>query len=136
MPLRGAERLLALYQKRADRFVRAMALEAHGRLIRRTPVRTGRARANWSVDFDTPAATTTEDTDKSGQATVARGAAKIARAHAGDVVYLTNALPYIGPLEKGSSKQAPAGMIAVTVAELQPLADQITRKQRSGGEAK
>ena len=44
---------------------------------------------------------------------------------AGDVIYLTNNLPYAVPLEEGYSKQAPAGMVALTVQDFQSVVAQI-----------
>ena len=36
-------------------------------------------------------------------------------------VYITNSIHYISDLERGSSKQAPKGMVALTVNELKSL---------------
>lgn len=51
------------------------------------------------------------------------GAGKIKR------IYIANGLPYILRLENGWSKQAPAGMVAITLAELPSLAGQIIATQ-------
>lgn len=123
MPLRGKERVQRNLRDRADKLVRAVSLEAHGRLIRRTPVRTGRARGNWNVGIDKIERDVDENAqDKSGRAALARGQATIlVDVEAGDRVFLTNALDYVRYLNQGSSKQAPEGMTAITVAEMRPL---------------
>jgi len=124
-----AKRLLG---DRANQAFRGLALEATGRIVKRTPVDTGRARGNWNIGLGQPDRTLTETVDKSGEATVARGAAMIHQAGLDRTLYITNSVPYIVPLEHGHSRQAPAGMVAVTVAELQPLAQQIAAKIRAG----
>jgi hypothetical protein len=37
----------------------------------------------------------------------------------GEIIYLTNSLPYARRLEYGWSKQAPAGMVRITVANFE-----------------
>jgi hypothetical protein len=111
-----------------DQVVRKVALELFTRIIYKTPVDTGRARANWQVSIGTPAAGTVEIDDKSGNATVSKATAKSAGFKAGDTIYLANNLPYIRKLEEGGygdgpktvggfSRQAPAGMVTLTVQE-------------------
>lgn len=76
-----------------------------------TPVKTGRARANWRVGLDEPVKGTTEDTDTNGQATLQAAKNKINTAGNGDDIFISNSLPYIGQLNVGSSAQAPAGFV-------------------------
>lgn len=83
-------------------------------VVLRSPVDTGRFRANWNVSYGEPAFAVTGSTDKD------RGALEAARAltlDVGGVVYLANGLPYAYRLEHGWSKQAPAGMVRVAVQE-------------------
>tara|TARA_R110000787_G_scaffold6179_10_gene21989 strand:+ start:229 stop:633 length:405 start_codon:yes stop_codon:yes gene_type:complete len=108
-----------------DQIVRKVALELFTRIIYKTPVDTGRARANWQVSIGTPAAGTVEIDDKSGNATVSQATAKSAGFKAGDTIYLANNLPYIRRLEEGYSQQAPAGMVALTVQEFAAVAKSI-----------
>ena len=37
----------------------------------------------------------------------------------GDVIYITNNVDYINELDKGSSQQAPNGMVSLTINEVQ-----------------
>lgn len=79
----------------------------------------GRFRANWILGIGAPDTTTTEDTDKSGGATIQKIAAAMQGEKAGKVHYITNSLVYGPRLEyEGWSSQAPAGMVRVTFAEL------------------
>jgi hypothetical protein len=44
------------------------------------------------------------------------------------VFYITNNVPYIDRLERGSSKQQPSGMVRVTVLEFRPIVAAVTGK--------
>lgn len=99
--------------------VRKLAFESFKRIVLRTPVDTGRARANWGVTIGSPrVALAVNSTDKTGSSTL-RVASEVASQFSGDgSIFMTNNLPYIGPLEYGSSKQAPTGMVRITVEEM------------------
>jgi hypothetical protein len=105
----------------ADVVVRKFALEALSRLVMKTPVRTGCARGNWNVSIGEPDASYDLDkTDPQGDSTISEGLSVVEQALAtGPSIFITNNLPYIMALEYGWSKQAPAGMLRVTVQELQ-----------------
>lgn len=118
----------------ADALVKKIAFEAFSRVIMKTPVDTGRARANWQADINIIPSGTAEDTDKGKKGNSAadgsgRSKAKakmqgvVSRAVAGDSVILANNLPYIQKLEngapfKGASRQAPGGMVKITLIEI------------------
>lgn len=112
--------------KEADRTVRAAALAADQAVVLATPVDKGRARSNWLVELDAPARTTIEpyspgqDGSTAGAnsaAALAQGQATIAGYH-GDRntgIAISNNLPYIGALNAGHSRQAPAGFVEKAV---------------------
>jgi hypothetical protein len=115
---------------------RKVALELFRRVIYKTPVDSGRARANWQVTIGAQASGTVEFDDTNGGATMSRATAASAGFKAGDTIYLTNNLPYIRKLEEGGypdgpktvggfSRQAPAGMVALTVQEFAAIVKQI-----------
>lgn len=104
-----------------DQVLRKIALDMFSRVILRTPVDKGRARGNWHVSIGRVDDNVLQLDDKAGTATISAAAAHIAQVKAGDVIYLINNLPYIGKLESGSSKQAPAGMVEITVQEFSSL---------------
>jgi len=134
MKLEGTGRVKAGIRDRSNKLVRAVLLEAHRRLVMRTPVRTGRARANWNVGVDKiDRSNNPEKFDKSGRAAIQEGQATIlADFKAGDRAFITNSLPYIPPLENGSSKQAPEGMVKVTAAEMRPLVGKVLAEVTRG----
>ncbi len=77
----------------------------------------GRFRANWTVSIGAPSTATTANADKSGQPTIAKGTNVILQADGSQDIYIMNNLPYARALEYGHSKQAPAGMVRITLAE-------------------
>lgn len=128
---RNADRIV---KDRTNDLVRALGFEALGRIMNKTPVDTGRARANWNVsEGEEDPSTNPEATRKDvvPKKLEGQGRIRLLDFWEGDVLYVTNGLPYIQPLEDGHSGQAPKGMARVTVAELKPLADRIARKIRA-----
>lgn len=116
-------KFLAKLPGREDLVVRKIALDLTTRIVKRTPVDTGRARGNWSASLGAPDIVATEQTDKSGQATIAAASATVGALAAGTDFYLANSLPYIRRLEYGHSKQAPSGMLRTSVAEYPGVVD-------------
>lgn len=118
----------AATRKALDQFLYELILEVRWRVAMRTPVLTGRLRGNWRVGINQPDTYSDVDffdpTGEQGQAE----AKEIARnAKAGDTIYISNALPYAGPIERGHSKKAPQGMLHVTAAEMPFIVEQLAR---------
>ena len=78
----------------------------------------GRFRANWQIGIGVANDTVTGDIDRAGGATISRLTAVAKAVKAGGVVYITNSLPYAQRLERGHSKQAPRGMVRLTMLDL------------------
>lgn len=102
---------------RCDLVVQKTVLSVFSNVLLKSPVDTGRFRANWNVSASTPDNSTSVSTDKQGLATVSKAAIKINSYKAGPTIYITNALPYAQRLEYGWSKQAPSGMVRITLTE-------------------
>ena len=80
----------------------------------------GRLRDNWNVSFGAPDLTTTVIRDQSGAPTISRGIGVLAGWNGEADIYVMNSLPYVRTIEyEGHSKQAPAGMVRITVTEFQ-----------------
>lgn len=75
------------------RFLRRIGLSALSRIAKRTPVDTGRARAGWQMD------------DSQAESKL--------------FVEVINRVPYIVFLEYGRSKQAPSGMVRISLHEME-----------------
>ena len=103
----------------ALKFQKRVALEALTRIVKRTPVDTGFARANWQVAPTTNEGTV-DGTDPGGGGTIAGGLSDINKVRVPfGVIWIFNNVKYIAFLEEGSSSQAPQGMVALTLRELE-----------------
>jgi len=103
-----------------SRLSRKIALQILRGTVLRTPVDTGRARANWQVTIGAPASGEVDALDKDGGATMESGVGALSGMPPFASIWITNNLPYINRLEFDSwSSQAPDGMLRVTVAEVE-----------------
>ena len=97
-----------------DTAIRKASLDLFRRVVLKSPIDSGRFRANWNFSVGAADYTTTESTVQG------RGMQEAMRAAAvpsGGVVCLSNGLPYARRLEYGYSKQAPYGMVRYSVLE-------------------
>ena len=123
-------------ERKMNLAVRKIALEMFRRIILKSPVDTGRFRGNWQLAIGSVPEGTLELDDKTGTATIAKGAATVMGINAGDTIYFANNLPYARRLEEGGymagpkvvnghSSQAPNGMVALTIQEFQSIVSRI-----------
>ena len=100
----------------------------YSKIVERTPVDTGRARGNWNVSAGHMDASVSERTEPQ-----IRSVSQMPDALGDESYFISNNLPYIGTLEYGGypenpkggkgktvngfSKQAPKGMVGVTLVE-------------------
>jgi hypothetical protein len=112
-------------ERKMDLAVRKIALEMFRRIILKSPVDTGRFRGNWQLAIGSVPEGTLELDDKTGTATIAKGAATALGFNAGETIFFTNNLPYARRLEEGYSQQAPNGMVALTIQEFQSVVSRI-----------
>lgn len=96
-----------------DKTVKGSTVVLATNVITETPKDEGTAQGNWQASVDQPKTNILDRTDAS--AAIAEVVANVPD-EAGSVVYLSNNLPYILPLEYGHSQQAPAGMVRVNTA--------------------
>lgn len=80
----------------------------------------GRFRGNWQVSFDTAKTGTLERIDPTGRESLGAGTAVI-QGFTTEVgtIWMMNNLPYAQRLEYGHSSQAPAGVVRISVLEMQ-----------------
>ncbi len=106
-----------------DKFCKKIAEEVLIGVVEKTPVKTGKARGNWQVTEGEPSTVIVLDLDKDGVFTISKGKGVIdATKPFKRVTWITNNVPYIVLLEDGSSKQAPSGMVEVTLEEIKTRA--------------
>lgn len=102
--------------------LKKIAFEGLRRITLKTAVDTGRARGNWQVTIGSPPEFSLRVTDKNGQKTISKGKGVIqSLSNPFGSIWITNNVVYILPLESGTSQQAPAGMVAVTLQELRTI---------------
>jgi len=90
----------------------------------------GRFRGNWQFSIDTPADGVLDQLDPSGNVSVAVLRTQVQSLTIGQTAYLVNNLPYAVPLEYGHSKQAPGGMVRITLARFQQIVDEAIRNNQ------
>ena len=111
-------RAISKAKKRQDVVVRKVMLECFSKVVMRSPVLTGRFRANWIASVGTYSRSPGDAFDKSGDQTVRKIKQDVLGMDISQRCYLTNALPYAVRLERGWSKQSPQGMVRLTLAEI------------------
>lgn len=119
---------------------KTFAFMLYSSIVKKTPVDTGRARANWNISAGSPDLSVSDETDKGF-----KNPKSVPDAPGDTPIYISNNLPYISTLEFGGypkdvkkgtwvkgkgnknghyevrsqggfSKQAPKGMVGVTAA--------------------
>jgi hypothetical protein len=124
-----------LTKEQTAALIKKVAFQVLKGVVEKTPVDTGRARGNWQVAVDTGAGTAAIGrTDQSGDAeanltegtsvAIGDGFAALTRVGPFSTVVIFNNVEYIVALEHGhSQRQAPRGMVALTIAEVQSQFD-------------
>jgi len=103
-----------------DTVRRAAFMDMTKGIVKRTPVDTGRAKGNWQPSTGSPKSGAISLRDKIGSIVEKKAQSVVDSVKGDETLYLTNNLEYIGGLEYGrKSKQAPSGMLRVTVREFQ-----------------
>lgn len=112
--------------------VRRAAIAADTAIVTSTPVDLGRAKGNWNASVGTPdTSTQDDDLDPGGQMTLSQHQGTIEGWKIGQgAIFIANGLPYILPLENGSSTQAPNGM---TQSGLDAARAQLKKSSLLGG---
>ena len=106
--------------------IRKVGADALRSVVEKSPVDTGRFRANWVVTYG-PTTQTVLGLDKSGINAINSGLRVIQLLNPGDDLWISNNLPYARRLEYGYSGQAPAGMVRITVRQFQQYVDAAAR---------
>lgn len=114
------DRLAANAAADVEQVVRKATFDLFRAVVSKSPVDTGRFRANWNVSAEAPNYTFGDSLD---EARAGAEASKALTLGAGGVVFLSNGLPYANRLEFGYSQQAPAGMIRTSVVEFNRFVD-------------
>lgn len=116
--------------------VKKVAFQLFRRIIEKTPVDTGRARASWNIAIGSIDSSIAPEGDNlKSPGALASKANTVLAGYGTDgrlpVVWISNNLPYIGELENGHSQQSPAGMVALSIQEEQSAFNQAWREAMS-----
>lgn len=132
---------------KAETVVRKTTLELQNSVVQLSPVDTGRFRANWMASAGGIDKKTVTVTDKTGELSLGRVEAALGTWQPGTTIYLTNSLPAARSLEYGLygkppgsangpkttggySKQAPQGMVRLTVQNFREHVRKAVREVR------
>lgn len=100
-------------QTNANLLKRKVALYCQRELTYATPVKTGRARANWQVSLGAAITSPTDNTSSQSAIAVANGVVSGSRPE--QAIVIANSVPYINKLNEGWSAQAPAAFVEATI---------------------
>ena len=106
----------SLEKEQAPQFVRNIALDLLRKVTMKSPVDTGRFRANWMTGIGGADETTTESTVDDA---VMRGSIILSGYRDLKQIHISNNLPYAAALEHGHSMQAPLGVAEISVEEIE-----------------
>lgn len=106
-------------RKRVDSALQNTALSAINQMIDLTPVKTGAAKFHWFVRALPDERFDKDRVDPSGAQPKARAKRDVKLFKAGMRIWLVNAAPYFKYLERGSSQQAPQGIVNIVKADMQ-----------------
>jgi hypothetical protein len=121
--------------KKADDMVANVVVRVAAELDRRSPVGDakywkspppkgyvgGHFRANWQLGVGVRPAGEVAGVDPAGKNTLGRIIAEVPEQAAGKVYWLANNTPYSQRIEHGWSRQAPQGLVGLTVVQFQRI---------------
>lgn len=103
-----------------SRVVRKIALDLLGRVVRATPVDTGRARFGWDVTLLSPSGwAPPEGAERYPANDIQRALGALASIRFGDEVWIVNNVVYISRLNDGWSDQQPAGFVEAALQAME-----------------
>lgn len=111
----------------ANLVVKKLAIELFKLIVLKTPVDTGRARASWNISAGVIDTSVMPPGEYAKNEALAK-AKESALGGMARVIWITNSLPYILALEHGHSSQAPAGMVGLSVEEIENYLETVIRE--------
>lgn len=113
----------------------AQLADCYARLVQRTPVDTGRARAGWHIEGEEnewrPDPGEYEKAKAEAAAVISQEVLKLETLSKADVIYIMNNVEYILPLEAGWSRQS-SGFWALFLSELSSQLEKAAERSRRG----
>jgi hypothetical protein len=126
--------------------VQAAGIQVTQKVVKATPVDSGRARNNWFSSLNTAPPKSSRPANISGNDSIVESTNKLLAMKLGNVFHFFNYLPYINVLEFGRypnppkggegktkggySKQAPRGMVRINAAKWKSIVSTIVSRKR------
>lgn len=120
-----------LVGRRIDYVHRSIGMQLFTAIVYDTPVAEGIARGGWYTGVGFPAMGGPLRADPTGQKVIAEMQKIIMSAHYDDVLFFTNNVEYIIPLEYGWSRQSPEGMVRINVARMESIVKESVAEARN-----
>ncbi len=111
------------YEARLLQIAKHATISMGKNIINKSPVDTGLFKSSWRTSLNKPDL-------QSGEGASAGLIPVTSGAEINDIIFFTNHLHYSMKLEYGWSKQAPFGMVRITIANFQKYVDSAARKKR------
>lgn len=127
----GNFRLKAL--AKVDKVRRGGAIRLFSEVVERSPVDTGRLRANWRCSVNITDRSTDDSTDQTGVDVISKLTEIIGNSKLTDTVIFSNSLPYAHRIEYDgwSHTKAPAGMVRVSIARFNSIMEEQKQQVRN-----
>lgn len=104
----------------AETVVRKVVVDLASNIVMRSPVDTGRFRANWITSLESPSNDIFDAVDPTGSGSIEAAVSAASDLKLGQTAYIANNLPYAQRLENGWSKQSPPNaMVGLSVLQFQ-----------------
>lgn len=114
---KSVDKFAEKFQVQVQQVVAKTAIDIFSGIVRDTPVDEGRARASWQLTKNAvDPSVAPEDAAPYDVPNAVILGSRLLPLEEGEIIYISNNLEYIVPLEEGHSKKAPAGMVARNVA--------------------
>jgi hypothetical protein len=120
-------------ERKASQIARKVGVDLHARIVERTPVDTGRLRANnqLAVGHKPTNSVMDKDKTKTGTPTKAVGEAAIGGYTLGDDIWIANNVEYAAPVEfgaeMGKKMQRPEGFFRASIQDIMQKMPNIVR---------
>lgn len=119
--LEGAKKIADILERRTTDLMRMATIEFYRQVTISTPVDTGRARAGWLITVNAPST----EVKPEGKYTYSAVPPNVPAVTINDRYFIANNTPYIGKLNNGYSRQAPARFVELAAARIQAVISKI-----------
>ena len=120
----GAKKIADILERRTTDLMRMATIEFYRQITISTPVDTGRARAGWFITVNAPSI----EVKPEGKYTYSAIPPDVPAVTINDRYFITNNTPYIGKLNNGYSRQAPARFVELVATRIQAAISKIWNK--------